>query len=230
MERPRDDTRLSLLELITEDAKSPPFFVQVGAHDGVSFDPVNYLIQTHRWQGIRIEPVPELFQKLKDLHRGNHAIKVENLAVAESRGTRDFYRLKSDSNTPKWETGLGSFLKEVVAKHRPMIPDFDGRLVSEKVPCDRLSNVLAKHEVQKVDVFFIDTEGYDFEIIKQIDFDRHVPKAILFEHKHLGKHTKACDEFLRKRGFALLRLTYDTLAVTRELASKIVDKFQKEAA
>ena len=60
--------------------------------------------------------------------------------------------------------------------------------VSEKiVPCEMLMPLLARRNVGHVDVFIIDTEGYDYHILKQIDLGRLRPKIILYEHAHLAK-------------------------------------------
>ncbi len=43
----------------------PFFFIQVGANDGVLDDPIRALILEYRLAGLLIEPLPDIFEKLK---------------------------------------------------------------------------------------------------------------------------------------------------------------------
>ncbi len=42
-----------------------------------------------------------------------------------------------------------------------------------------------KHNVQEIDILHIDTEGFDYNVLSQIDFIKHKPYIILYENKHL---------------------------------------------
>ncbi|MBK7697246.1 MAG: FkbM family methyltransferase [Saprospiraceae bacterium] len=37
-----------------------------------------------------------------------------------------------------------------------------------------------------IDLLHIDTEGYDWEILKQLRLAKYFPRPIIFEHKHLS--------------------------------------------
>jgi hypothetical protein len=50
------------------------------------------------------------------------------------------------------------------------------------VQCISLNSLLKEHQVTKVDLLQIDTEGYDLEIILNLDFKVIKPKIIHFEH------------------------------------------------
>lgn len=41
------------------------FFVDIGAHDGISFSNTYFLESVMNWDGIAIEPIPEIFERLK---------------------------------------------------------------------------------------------------------------------------------------------------------------------
>ena len=45
---------------------------------------------------------------------------------------------------------------------------------------------MKKHNVNDISFILIDTEGYDYEIIKLIDFEKYKPSILIFEHKHLS--------------------------------------------
>lgn len=112
----------------------------------------------------------------------------------------------------------GSFRRDVLLSHRDHIPDIEDRLRTIEVPCLTFESLCQKHAVERIDLVHIDTEGYDFEVIKLIDLDRWRPKVLLFEHKHLSptEHS-ACVEHLEANGFALVADATDTLCVRRAL-------------
>jgi hypothetical protein len=59
----------------------------------------------------------------------------------------------------------------------------------------------------------IDTEGYDFDIIKTIPFELIKPGFIVYEHSHFDETIKnECADFLVKLGYSLTKTESDTIA------------------
>ena len=95
----------------------------------------------------------------------------ERAAIAWPAGERTLYHVDFDPETmPDWADQLGSFNLEVLLGHRSVIPEIDKHIVEETVTCVTFDDLVAKHEVAHIDILVIDTEGYDFEIIRRIDF------------------------------------------------------------
>mgnify|MGYP001175485734 CR=1 FL=1 len=191
------------------------FFIQIGANDGISGDPIHKFIIKYNWSGILVEPVIGLFSRLKENYAGQNNLIFENLAISETEETKLFYRIKesNDPGNPSWYDQIGSFLPEVVLKHEHQIPNFKNRLITDIVPCLSYHGLLCKHGVKKVDLLHIDTEGYDYQIIKMIDIKDVRPDLILFEYKHLNKtDLVACEALLKSRGYKLLKTQSDILA------------------
>ena len=82
-------------------------------------------------------------------------------------------------------------MKENVLKHESQIPDLAGRMVETTVRCDTFANVCADHGIEKFDVLHIDVEGYDYELLNDIDLTAFTPSIVLFEHKHLSEQDYA---------------------------------------
>src|SRR5579862_10023534 len=76
-------------------------FIQVGAFDGVSTDPLRKYIQTCGWRGVLIEPQPGPASQLKELYRGNDRLVIMQAAVDDKRGKRTLYTVNSES-VPPW--------------------------------------------------------------------------------------------------------------------------------
>ncbi len=174
-------------------------------------------MRKYGWHGIVVEPVPYLFKRLKETYAGQVGIAFENVAIGAEDGYKTFYRIKENAEpqNPYYYEYLGSFRKEVVLKHRYLIPHFDKYFMSEEIRCVSFTTLIDTHGVQKIDVLHIDTEGYDYEIIKTIPFERIRPHMILYEHSHLSATDKrACQVLLKEKGYRLRRMYKDTLAYT----------------
>ena len=184
------------------------FFIQIGANDGMKFDPTYLYVRKYRWKGILVEPVEYVFEKLKENYLGVKGLIFENVAIGNKDGFKKFYMLKKSEgeNLPFWYDEIGSFLKENVLKQRDRIEDIDKRLITEKIKVLTLKSLLEKHNVHKIDFLQIDTEGYDYHILKQIPFDKIKPSMIIFEDRHLTKERKDyCQKLLIQNGYTIIR-------------------------
>jgi FkbM family methyltransferase len=194
-------------------------FVQVGSNDGVKFDPICLQVRTRPWTGVMVEPVPYLFERLRAHYGGSRRIRLENAAVADHDGWQPFFFLaeaRPGDVVPDWYDALGSFRRDVVLSHREHIPDIEERLQEAPVPCLTFEALCRKHGLERLDLVHVDTEGYDFEIIKLIDLDRWAPTVLLFEHKHLSPEDRAaCVAHLEGHGYDLLADDTDTLCLRR---------------
>lgn len=192
-------------------------FIQVGSNDGVSGDPISKYIQSGRWTGVLVEPVKYLFERLKK----NYApfatnLAFENVAIAREKGVFTFYRLNTDNrpDLPRWYEQLGSFNKEVVLSSKTEIPNIEELMMEEKVSAITFSELISKHDLQFVQLIHIDTEGYDYELIKLLDFTKIRPKLLLFEHKHLShKDYVECLQLLKRVGYRCVYFGSDTMAI-----------------
>lgn len=189
------------------------FFIQIGSNDGVSGDPINSYVTKYKWAGILVEPVRYLFQELIKNYRGENNLVFENVAIASKKGFKRFYFLKKTADSlPWWYKQLGSFSKKQLLKHKK-IPNIKKYIVAEKVRTIRFMDLIQKYSVNKIDLLHIDVEGYDYEILKLINFDEIKPKMILFEHKHLSNEShEESQDLLKKNGYMLCRFGIDTFA------------------
>jgi FkbM family methyltransferase len=190
------------------------FFIQIGSNDGIVHDPLYRHVLRNHWNGILIEPVKYYFELLQSNYAGSSHLVFENIAISERDGYRDFFRIREGLDfLPQWTKGLGSFNRDVLMKHRWVIPDIQQFLVQEQVECLCFASLLKRHAVEKIDLIMIDTEGYDFEIIKQFDFTDVRPRAIVYEHKHFARRDRlSCERLLKDQAYRLHRHFGNTLA------------------
>jgi FkbM family methyltransferase len=197
-------------------ARSEPHatFVQVGAHDGSVLDPLRRALLCTSWTGVLVEPVPYVFARLEERYGGRPGLHLENVAISHHEGTMPFHHLPETGGLWYCYDALGSFRREVVVSHAAFVPDIEERLVTVDVPCAPLAEVCRRNGVERPQVVQIDTEGYDLEVLRGIDFDAHRPTLVMFEHLHLdaGERAEAKD-LLEVRGYSLASDGMDTVAL-----------------
>ena len=204
------------------------FFAQVGANDGKSGDPFFYLVNLLKWKGIMFEPVPYVFEKLKNNYKNNKNIHLENKALTLETGKLNFYYLKKSNNPklPQWYDQIGSFNLDVLKKHKSSIPDFDNLLTHAEVKTTNFDEIIKKYKLKNIDLIFIDTEGYDAEIIYSLDLEVVSPHIINFEHTHLSStERETLYRYLEDKGFSVVfhgNSSGDSTAYMRQIFSKIL--------
>jgi FkbM family methyltransferase len=178
------------------------FVVEIGSNDGKSGDPIYPLLRRHRsWQALFIEPVPFLFEQLQRTHGQNPRFRYEQVAIADRRQTMPFYYVSQSARRevpylPAFVEQLGSFYRANIEKH--MSGPLDRFIVELSLEAVPLADVLDRQRVDRIDILLIDTEGHDWEILRQFDLQRYSPLVIFFEHKHLAPEDKAASrDFLR---------------------------------
>ena len=172
----------SLMETFLKKNKGM-FIIQIGANDGKMDDPIYEFVTRNpkHVSGILIEPVKDYFEELKINYKKYSNFILLNMAIHNSRKEMTIYRadpIKIEQyGLPKWTKGMASFNKD-----HPKLPGTpDDVFIKEKVPCISLNDLLKKHQVAKIDLLQIDTEGHDSEIILNLDFQVIKPKIIHFE-------------------------------------------------
>lgn len=166
-------------------------FAQVGANDGESNDLISQYAIPDQWEGVLIEPVPHLYDKLVERYKNNHHIECKNIALSDHEGTAKFYFLdvSGDENLPSWADEVGSFHLDIIKKHKA-IPNLEERIRSIDVKTQTFEKMLDETKLSKVDLILIDTEGHDYMVLKTIDLKKIKPKVIVWEYIHLSKMDK----------------------------------------
>lgn len=199
-------------------------FFQVGAHDGHEQDPLWRHIQSRRWSGVMIEPVPYVFARLEALYGGDPRIALENVAIAPTEGKATLYHIpeSAEKDLPPWYDALASFREDVLLKHERFIPDIRERVTPIEVECVTFESLRRAHGLAHIDIVQIDTEGYDYEIIKLIDLEKDPPTVLMYEHIHLDEQTLTdCQRHLSKHGYESYSDVMNTMSLhVRSLGSR----------
>ena len=160
-------------------------FVQVGAFDGITKDPLRKYITKCGWRGIVIEPQAAAAGQLRELYRGNNRIVILEAALDCESGSRTLFTVDS-SSAPSWAGGLASFQRETIVKHSDLIPGLETMIREDSVDCVTFDKVLGCLPFTQIDLLQIDTEGADGRILSLFPLDRVQPSIIQWEVKHLS--------------------------------------------
>jgi FkbM family methyltransferase len=214
--------------LETTKEKKTFCFLQIGANNGYQHDPIFKLLQRYpHWQGILIEPQKAIFDtQLSVMYRQYKNLQLLNAAIATVNGFMPIYKIAFSNE--RWASGLTSFDRSTLERHidngyidqcaqkqgiRPPAHRAD-YITTEQVTCVTFDTVITQYKVKNLDLLMIDTEGFDFEIIKMINFAQLKPRLIVFEHIHLSATDfDACQKLLQDNGYQLQNLGRDTAAL-----------------
>ena len=202
-------------------------FLQIGSNDGVSGDPLNFFINNYDWQGVLVEPIPFLFQELKrNYEHKKDKLVFLNVAVGvEDKEEMIMYVFdeKFRGQIPDWCYQLGTFFKRVIYNHH--IPNVDDYIVEKKVPLRTIKTIIETTlKGKNIHLLHIDTEGYDFEVLKIIDFSKLMPKVILVEYIHLNvTNRKQMISLLKINGYVLYRCNQDYIAIQKSILNTLID-------
>jgi FkbM family methyltransferase len=151
--------------------------LSIGENDGITFSNSYDLIE-RGWNAYLLEPSPKAFSKLKELHKNNDLVKCLNYGIASESG---FF--------PFLESGSFNHNGDDIALYSSLIESEQDRwgdkVAFNKVEAkfltfeDFLNECL--HHVE-FDYITIDAEGYDFNILSQINLKALGCKCLCIEH------------------------------------------------
>ena len=201
--------------------------VQIGANDGINNDPIHKFIKRDRWRGVLLEPQRYVFEKfLKPLYAKTPGITVLNAALDLRDGTKPIYKIAVSES--RWATGLSSFNREVleaavksgyidreaIKEGSPLPANKQDYIAEEQVECISTPSLVKKFGLYRIDWLQIDTEGFDFEIIKMFGIDITKPDVIVYENLHFpASLQEECLNYLREKGYRCRTFGPNTLAM-----------------
>jgi FkbM family methyltransferase len=189
-------------------------FLQIGAYDGQVGDALLDIIRRFPVRGVLVEPQPTAFARLQELHKNRDNLLLVNAAIDRETCRRPFFMSKNN------DVQFASFDRSHLVKHGLRAED----IVSREVDCLTVGDVLNIANFDTVDLLQIDAEGYDYEILKSIDFDRSRPKIIRFEYRHFSEpDLNECLQMLAERGYRILAEKLDLIAVLAEATTVDLD-------
>jgi FkbM family methyltransferase len=136
------------------------FYIECGANDGVFYS-YTYELEKLNWNGILIEPSIKAFDEcIKNRSKNNFFY---NCALVSSDNIKEIY---GDFDGSCMSSVNGDRLK---------------RQPQTKVECRTLTSILKELNISNIDLFSLDVEGYEMEVLKGLNFNIYSPQYILIE-------------------------------------------------
>lgn len=221
--KPISDMPIDVFDLVVKDLvskKADIFFIEIGAHDGLHYDPIRPYVKQHHWRGILIEPQPKIFARLVENYKDEPQLLFENAAIAAQDGTFCLYTFEESPDLPDHATMLASFNRAALEHNAH---GYQAPIQETIVPAISTGSLFSKHNITQVDLLQIDTEGYDWEILKMFDFAKYLPAIVHFESAGLdADETADCFKLLEGHGYRILTLGIDTIAYQQEVDAEFV--------
>jgi FkbM family methyltransferase len=197
------------------------FIVQIGANDGVTYDPIHDFIAKNRGKvaGIMLEPLTDFFQQLTETYRDFPCIRTLQLAIHRTEPTMELFRVDPAKlpSMPPFMKGIASFDRSHHVKSNTP-PE---AIVAERVRCISMTQLIAIYDIRRIDLLSIDAEGYDSEILLSFPFETLQPAIIVFEHG-LRDHVMSEAAFLKvvtllnRHHYNVMLEDYDVIAHHRD--------------
>lgn len=170
---------VNLLDSIIYKFYNPKFFfIQIGANDGKRFDPIFEIVSELNLSGLVIEPIKEYFEDLVRNYSGSvNVIPINKAIYSESIELKMFKHIR-DREAPDWVNGIASIQKE----HYKKSGINEKNIIEEVVNAITYDKLFNDYNVSNIDLLVVDTEGYDYDLIKMFPFEKYRPKIIYFEH------------------------------------------------
>ncbi len=186
-------------------------FVQIGANDGVRFDSLYTFVTERKCQGVVIEPLPDFFERLTLNYKDFPNIRPMMVAIHPTQQKCMLYRVDPARlhELPSWAAGISS----LDPNHHKKSKTPKEFIIEEEVKAMPLMQILESSGFKHLDLLQTDTEGFDAEIIKMIDFSKVAPAIIKYEHCTLSESDKSSTEkLLRGQNYRLFQEDGDTIA------------------
>lgn len=174
---------------------SKPTYIDIGAFHPFALSNTAKFHLNGSW-GITIEPNPDQHKHFLKYRKG--AVNL-NMGVGSESSSLTYYKM----NVPTMNTFNESAAKDLVENQ--------GFTILDKItlPIKSLKEIISEYAQGKFpDLLSLDVEGFDEQILTQIDYENNYPKIICvetmeFTHDGTGKKNDKIISYLQSKGYIL---------------------------
>lgn len=164
-------------------------FVDIGAYDGV-IGSNSLFFENLGWQGVCIEPNPEMFKKLQELRK----CKCVPYAISDKSETARFFQIKEGG--PATLSGLvDEYSQQAIARINKEVNQEDQNFDYIDVECKTFESIV---KYKHIDYLSLDTEGNELKILQSIDYSEYFIDVITVEN---NDYDQKFIDFLTQKGY-----------------------------
>jgi FkbM family methyltransferase len=157
--------------------KRKGFFIDIGAHDGVMINNTLFFEKHLDWDGVCIEPNPNVFRKLTQNRKAENL----NVCIGNDNRTVKFTQIEGYSEMLSGITE--KYDKRHVDRIKNEVATLGGNVQEIEVEMITLESVESIRD-KMIDFISIDTEGNEYDIIKSINFNVLDIKSLVIENNY----------------------------------------------
>lgn len=204
----QNDEEAVILNLLGASARVPQRFLDIGAHDGVTFSNTRRLAELG-WGGTLVEPSPAAFNALMKAYDGRKDISLVHAAVV-TKGPQHLMRFydscgdmlstSSDGHKTLWEGRPGH---KVAGPHVPKNVKFQPIFVAGISVADLAVQFPGPYTVLNLDV-----EGLNFELFRELPLHDLGVSIACIEYQDKRKEI---EQLAREQGYRLASANHENL-------------------
>jgi len=185
-------------------------FVDIGAHDGVSFNNTLHFEMNHQWTGINVEPIKKVYDQLQR----NRPTSINiNCAVCNQDGETEFL---CNTGYTEMISGIKSTFdprhhQRLQKENKEMNASTEVIIVKTK----KLETICDEYRISHIHYLSIDVEGAEFEVIRSIHFDKVFIDVIGFENNYPDTSEQIV-QYLLQKGFVVIHTSLDIIMINKQ--------------
>lgn len=192
-------------------------FVDIGAHNGITFSNSYFFEKELDWTGICVEPIPSVFAELEK----NRKATLIKGCITDKEGESLFLLIR----------GPCEMLSGLVNKYHPRhlkrieksVKRLGGSYEYITVQCYLFNKILEEQGIKHVDFLSIDTEGGELDILSTIDFSRFQIDVMTVEDNYQDPRLIT---FLAEKGFRCIQAMNQDKIFVNEAFLKSIEESQ----
>lgn len=185
------------------------FFIDVGSHNGISFNNTLYFEKNNNWKGINIEPIEKVYNDLV-FNRPN-SINI-NCAICNNDGETEF--ICNKGYTEMLSGIKNSFDDRHLNRIKKENNEYGSTTEIIKVKTKKIETICDYYNISHVNYLSIDVEGGEFEVIKSINFDKIFIDVIGFENNYDDKSIPII-QYLENKNYIILNKKLDIFMINK---------------
>jgi FkbM family methyltransferase len=164
--------------------------IEAGAFDGITENTTYFFQKNMNWNTINIEPLPYMYEKLTSIRNTNRDINL-NIALSDTNGnaTITVYDLHhygiNNTNASLCHT----------ENHRKALENMSYGKKEFTIQTKTYSTVIDELKIKKLDLFVLDVEGFEENVLRGMIGCAIIPKIFVIEHGH--RHISYFDDMIK---------------------------------
>lgn len=151
--------------------------IECGAFDGITENCTKFFEENFNWRTINIEPLPHVYKLLKKNRPDSLNL---NIALSNENKPKRI-RVYDINNYGIYNTNASL---SHLPKHQQLLENISSAYEEYQVECKTYKQVLFDLGIDKIDLFVLDVEGHEPEVIDGMIGSDILPKVFVIEHGH----------------------------------------------